>query len=57
MMEQLNLDPEHVIDALRNQRNSAMDEIARQAAIIRALQLQLKDKPAQSVIPFPHASD
>jgi len=56
-MEQLSLDPEHVIDALRNQRNSAMDEIARQAAIIRALQLQLKDKPAQSVIPFPHASD
>ena len=45
----IKINPQDVIEALTQQRNAAMDEIARQAGIIKALQRELaealKSKP------------
>jgi len=39
---EVQLNPNDVIDAITAQRNAALDEIARQAAIIRTLQKMLE---------------
>lgn len=39
---EMNIDPNHIIQTLTNQRNAAMDEIVKMSAIIGALQAQLK---------------
>lgn len=41
---EIQVDPQHYIDTLAQQRNAAMDEIVKMAAIIRALEAQLKSK-------------
>ena len=39
---EVQIDPNHIIQTLTNQRNAAMDEIVKMSAIIGALQEQLK---------------
>jgi hypothetical protein len=39
---EIQIDPNHIIQTLTNQRNAAMDEIVKMGAIIGALQEQLK---------------
>jgi hypothetical protein len=48
---EMNIDPNHIIQTLTNQRNAAMDEIVKMSAIIGALQSQIKDltKPKEEV--------
>jgi hypothetical protein len=50
-----NINAQDMIDVLVSQRNSALDEVARQAAIIKVLIKKLEDRPQQEVIPFPAA--
>jgi len=45
---------EDLIEILTRQRNAAMDEVARQAAIIRTMERKL---PEQSVLQFPKAAE
>jgi hypothetical protein len=40
-MDNIELNPQDVIDVLTLQRNAALDEIVRQAAIIKALERKL----------------
>jgi hypothetical protein len=42
-----------LIEILSLQRNAAMDEVARQAAIIRTMTKKLEERPQQEVIQFP----
>jgi len=44
---------EDLIDILTQQRNAALDEVARQAAIIKSLER----KPEQTVLQFPGVQD
>jgi len=41
-MIEVTIDKDHIIEAIISQRNAALDEVARQAAIIRALTAELK---------------
>lgn len=41
---EINVDLKDILEATTAQRNAAMDEIARQAAIIKALQRELEKK-------------
>lgn len=41
-MDQVEVNAQDIIDALTSQRNAAMDELTKQAAIIRALQRKLE---------------
>lgn len=52
-MQDLEVKGEDIIQALTQQRNAAMDEIARQAAIIKALERKLQPPAPAEIISDP----